>query len=774
MNLTAVSAWWNNLFVAVLQRSLGALWLIPAVLVLRLTLKRTPKWVSCLLWALVAAELVCPIQISSPLSIRNVAPKSPPVEIRYTEEIKKPELFVDFSAVPGYPDNQHTRTAKQNVHTSDFYIPPLRNFWLAGAALMLAYGTFSTLRLRRRVAAALPTEANVWICDSIDTPFVLGVVRPRIYLPSALGEQERDSVLAHERAHIQRGDHWWKLLGFLILAVYWFHPLVWLSYLLLGRDIELACDEKVCRGMSMAQRKRYAQTLLSLSASRSTMMASPLGFGEIGVKERVKNVAKYKKPTVLVTVAAVVLVLFASVVFGTHQTVKSSMKPEEVIMEEIDTAGGLPDDVEEAVLEYYRAALKGPEAEAEFLYWPMEYNWMQQIYATHNGTTIAYDIKKIEKVNDNLYALTVDCTTTQDFTSETSSEYTGYVGKIDNIWRYIIHAGYVPDEISDGLTYVPGKDEFTPDEILNDRKERGQSELREMTSSVGRDTEASQLAAEFAPYGVSYDEENNHVMYDGQIVSYIERMVDTTNPLTPPEHPDEEKNADPEGTVILRFLMDEAEKETVSYDRLMVFDAKTRELLEDIPLNTIVSYANHENITLSEAIDLADMYFAEHQLNSSRDFLRSAISQDADDSYSGQGNDGRRSLWNLVFAQRDGNKDYIIHIDAGVVTECEEDGSLPGGVIAEIDNVISTPKAKEIAASYGLLPGDSWPIGYDYELEVTSLESSPDEERTLLTVYGKTEDNSFANVILDAYTGEVMAASQKQLDSNGQATWTDW
>lgn len=595
MNLTAISVWWNTLFVAVLQRSLGALWLIPAVLVLRLMLNRTPKWVSCLLWAVVAVELVCPVQISSPLSVRNVAPKSLSVEIRYTGEIEKRELFVDFPAVPVYPDNNHTRTARENVHMTDFYIAPLRNLWLAGAALMLTYGTLSALRLRKRIAAAMPAEDNVWVCDDINAPFVLGVVCPRIYLPSALGDQETASVLAHERAHIQRGDHWWKLLGYLILAAYWFHPLVWLSYLLLSRDIELACDEKVCRGMRADQRKLYAQTLLNLSVSRSTMMASPLGFGEIGVKERVKNVAKYKKPTVLVTVAAVVLVLFASVVFGTHQTVKSSMKPEEVIMEEIDTAGGLPDDVEEAVLEYYRAALKGPEAEAEALYWPKEYDWMQQIYATHNGTTIAYHIKKIKKVNDNLYALTVDCTTIE---TETSSENIEYVGRIQNSWRYIIHAGYVPDEISDGLTYVPGKDEFTPDEILNDRKERGQSELREMTSSVGRDTEASQLAAEFAPYGVSYDEENNHVMYDGQIVSYIERSVDTTDPSTLPEHPDYETNTAPDGTVILRFLMDEAENGSVSYSRLQIFDSQTRELLEErvlnAPSNRIDSLAANE------------------------------------------------------------------------------------------------------------------------------------------------------------------------------------
>jgi hypothetical protein len=172
------------------------------------------------------------------------------------------------------------------------------------------------------------------------------------------------------------------------------------------------------------------------------------------------------------------------------------------------------------------------------------------------------------------------------------------VGRIQNSWRYIIHAGYVPDEISDGLTYVPGKDEFTPDEILNDRKERGQSELREMTFSVGRDTEASQLAAEFAPYGVSYDEENNHVMYDGQIVSYIERSIDTTDPSTLPEHPDYETNTAPDGTVILRFLMNEAENGSVSYSRLQIFDSQTRELLEErvlnAPSNRIDSLAANE------------------------------------------------------------------------------------------------------------------------------------------------------------------------------------
>ena len=627
MNLTTVSVWWNTLFVAVLQRSLGALWLIPAVLVLRLVLKRAPKWISCLLWALVAVELVCPVQISSPLSVRNMAPKSPPVEIRYTEEIEKPELFVDFPAIPGYPDNQSTRATKQNIHTSDFYIPPLRNLWLAGAALMLTYGALSALRLRRRVAAALPTEDDVWICDSIDTPFVLGIVRPRIYLPSALEEQERDSVLAHERAHLQRRDHWWKLLGFLILAVYWFHPLVWLSYLLLGRDIELACDERVCRGMSMAQRKLYAQTLLSLSVSRSTMMASPLGFGEVGVKERVKNVAKYKKPTVLVTVAAVVLVLFAAVAFGTEGqgSKKLTLSFQELTISEVgdevqltaDGGNGVytweSDDPAVAQVDDNGVVTSEAAGDTTVHCTSGDGQSAECKVTVQDGSPEGSDAQADE--SDDLADLrripSSDGRGTE--ASRLAAEFAPYGvsydeekghvmydGKIVSYITYDIHPFFTPNvdvgeepefHDEDGTVFLQFTVEGEDNGVLTF------SRLEVFDTKTGKLLEDKELdvPSDFqgdafgknpeAAYGVSYDEENGHVMYNGQIVSYIERIVDATDPLTPPEHPDDEENADPEGTVILRFFMDEVENGSVTYSRLQIFDSKSRELLEDKVLN---------------------------------------------------------------------------------------------------------------------------------------------------------------------------------------------
>lgn len=301
--LTALS----GVFVTVINRSVIAGGMVLVILVVRLLLKKAPKWVSCLLWGLVAVELMGPLPVSSPFSVfhapvfhRQVvvtAEQGKTVEFfHYNGSTEKPEASIDLSPFPGSPDNRPDLT--EPTHTSRVYLPDLVLVWLLGVGAMAIYGASSYGSLRRRTSASLLQSDGVYCCDDIDTPFILGVVRPKIYLPSCLEGTVRGSVVAHEQAHLQRRDHWWKPLGFVLLTVYWFQPLLWVAYSLLCRDIELACDERVCREMSAGQRKEYAQALLTCSVPHGVMTAvSPLAFGEVGVKQRVRAVADYRKPT---------------------------------------------------------------------------------------------------------------------------------------------------------------------------------------------------------------------------------------------------------------------------------------------------------------------------------------------------------------------------------------------------------------------------------------------------------------------------------------------
>lgn len=346
----------NTLFVELLNRSISVSWLIVAVIVLRLALKRAPKWVACLLWAMVAVRLVCPVNIPSPVSVYNLMESETSqtgsvAYFYYNDSLEKPEVSIDFPAIPGYPDNQETPSADgAGIHTSRAYLPPMRAFWLTGVACMAAYGLTSYLKLRRRVRVSLKVGEHSWICDEISSPFILGVIRPRIYLPSDLSGEELEYVMAHEQAHLRRRDHWWKLLGYLLLTVYWFHPLVWAAYALFCRDIELACDEKVCKGMDAASRKAYAATLLHCSISERSVAICPLSFSEVGVKERVKAVLHYKKPAFWVVTAAVVVCGVVAVCFLTNPADAA------VVSEALDSAASSVEDADyEAQLKEYAA-----------------------------------------------------------------------------------------------------------------------------------------------------------------------------------------------------------------------------------------------------------------------------------------------------------------------------------------------------------------------------------------------------------------------------------
>ena len=305
-------------FLKLLNLSISASWLVLAVLVLRLISKRSPKWVNVLLWGIVALRLVLPFSIESALSLIPSAETVSPAAVQFAPAptITSGVSVID-NAVNSSLSEHFAAVPTASVNPLYVWTEIAGWVWLIGLGAMLLYALVSYLRLRRRVSVSLPIQDHIYLCDAISSPFILGVVKPRIYLPSGLDEVQRQNVLAHERAHLARRDHWWKPLGFALLAVYWFNPVLWLAYALLCRDIELACDEKVIRDMDVAAKKAYSIALLSCSTHRNQISACPLAFGEVGVKERVRNALHYKKPAFWVVAASVAVCVVVAVCFLT-------------------------------------------------------------------------------------------------------------------------------------------------------------------------------------------------------------------------------------------------------------------------------------------------------------------------------------------------------------------------------------------------------------------------------------------------------------------------
>ena len=306
-------------FLKLLNLSISASWLVLAVLVLRLVSKRSPKWMNVLLWGIVALRLVLPFSVESALSLIPSAETVSPAVVQFDpaptitsgvsiiDNAVNPSLSEHFAAVP-----------TMSVNPLYVWTEIAGWVWLIGLGAMLLYALVSYLRLRRRVSVSLPVQDHIYLCDAISSPFILGVVKPHIYLPSGLDEVQRQNVLAHEQAHLARRDHWWKPLGFALLAVYWFNPVLWLAYTLLCRDIELACDERVIRTMDESAVKTYSTVLLACSMPRKAVITCPLAFGEVGVKERVKNALHYKKPAFWVVAASVTVCIVVAVCFLTN------------------------------------------------------------------------------------------------------------------------------------------------------------------------------------------------------------------------------------------------------------------------------------------------------------------------------------------------------------------------------------------------------------------------------------------------------------------------
>lgn len=308
----------DDVFLKLVNLSISASWLILAVLVLRVVLKKAPKWVMPLLWGVVALRLVCLFSIESALSL---IPSAETIPSEIVTETREPVLYeqatLDIVTNPTLPSAAEVPVGVSRQQAQvDFNIYSV--LWLAGMAALLVHALVSAGKLKRKLATAILLRDNIYESEFVDSPFVFGVIKPNIYLPMHMDEGTAAYVIAHERAHLARRDHWWKVLGYLVLALHWFNPLVWVAYILFCRDIELACDEKVVKGLDGAARADYSQALLSCAAPKRAVAACPLAFGEGNIKTRVKSALHYKKPAFWVAAAAVLAVVIVAVCFLTN------------------------------------------------------------------------------------------------------------------------------------------------------------------------------------------------------------------------------------------------------------------------------------------------------------------------------------------------------------------------------------------------------------------------------------------------------------------------
>lgn len=305
-------------FIRLLNMSITASWLILAVIALRFLLKKAPKSVLLILWALVGLRLVLPF---SPESVLSLIPSA--------ETVRPDILYAEAPTIHSgiYAFNTHVNpviseslapSAADSLNPMQIVASVASVVWTVGMALLVLYCVISYVGLCRKVAEAVPLRDNLWQSENVASPFVLGLFRPRIYLPFGMGEESMAYVVAHENEHISRRDHWIKPIGFLLLVIYWFNPLIWLAYILLCRDIELACDERVIKKMSADDRKAYSKALLSCSVGRRSIAVCPLAFGEVGVKQRIINVLNYKKPAFWIIIAALVSCVVVAVCFLTN------------------------------------------------------------------------------------------------------------------------------------------------------------------------------------------------------------------------------------------------------------------------------------------------------------------------------------------------------------------------------------------------------------------------------------------------------------------------
>ena len=308
----------NELFLKIINMSISASWLVLAVLILRFVLKKAPKWINVLLWGIVAIRLICPFSFESTLSLIPSAETIPlNIGMDTTPTINSGISAIN-NAVNPIISQSNTPMAGASINPLQITIGIYEYIWIFGMIALALYTAISYWRLRRKVDTAVRYKDNIFQSENVSSPFVFGIIKPRIYLPFKMNGQDLEHVVAHEHAHIRRKDHWWKPFGFLLLTIHWFNPLMWMAYVLLCRDIELACDEKVIKELGNEQRGDYTQALVACSVNRRMIAACPLAFGEVSVKERVKSVMNYKKPAFWVIIISVIVCVGVAVCFLTN------------------------------------------------------------------------------------------------------------------------------------------------------------------------------------------------------------------------------------------------------------------------------------------------------------------------------------------------------------------------------------------------------------------------------------------------------------------------
>ena len=309
-------------FLNVVNMSISAGWIVLAVLVVRLFLKKAPKWITVLLWGIVGIRLICPFTVESVMSLIPSAETISPQVLVEEPAINTGVAFLNNTLNPVIRDAAIAVAPEKSVNVLQLLVMVFSKVWVVGVAAMLLYTAISYFRLKRKVGTAVLLRDNVYRSENVDSPFVLGLFKPGIYLPISLSEEDAEYVVAHERAHIRRKDHLWKPFGFLLLAIHWFNPLMWLGYVMLCRDIELACDEKVIREFDRERKADYSQALLSCSVNRRSIAACPLAFGEVGVKTRVRSVLNYKKPAFWIVLVAILACAAVALCFLTNPLTK--------------------------------------------------------------------------------------------------------------------------------------------------------------------------------------------------------------------------------------------------------------------------------------------------------------------------------------------------------------------------------------------------------------------------------------------------------------------
>lgn len=400
----------TELFYTILNMSISASILILVVLLLRLLFRKAPKWVTVLLWGLVAVRLICPFAVESPFSLM---PKTEWIteepayneENQYFDSVPPDRITVDSEI--GNDINVHYYTIPVEphieVHRGVNPVFVLNGIWIAGVAAMLVYMLVSYICVYRRIRGAEQFKDNIYTSEAVSSPFVFGLIRPRIYLPENMDAISMSYVIAHEEAHLRRLDHLWKPIGFLLLAVHWFNPLIWIGYILLCRDIEMACDERVVRTMNDEERFDYSEALLACSVSRKMITACPLAFGEVGAKERIMSVLNYKKPAFWIVVMALIACVVAAVCFLTNPITIRNPWVQEYIVGAEGILGQVDKEKYESVHEdfaigadkYGRVVFKNPLK---------AFDTMKELY-TDGLTLIAeeQELAPISQSNYNLY-----------------------------------------------------------------------------------------------------------------------------------------------------------------------------------------------------------------------------------------------------------------------------------------------------------------------------------------------------------------------------------